>query len=489
MRLASFGSTIGGCLFLALVAAGCGTQSVSVSDQQDDPTTVVDNSTTANGLPLMAVPGPDDTASSTNKGKVTRTGATTKSGPSLLPKSLFSKKPAQPDVPAEAVPAQPVAEKGSPEWLLEEIQRVRLLPMPSELMNEKDSKDADSDDEDDEDQPLTPEQEKKLAQQIEQTKGIRRERNLKIIKLAEECIQKTNKHPDQEPQFCAAAHHLLDARLQLALLGDANSIEALYEADKVFYDRNPKSESASESALTLVNLTHANAVRYGRTEPRWLKEFSKQTQSYAKRFPDETPRTVPMLMAAARSCEMYNQIEEASSCYLMLATKFKETQQGQQAGNTLRRLQLKGKELELSGPGIDGSDINVKSMKGKMVLVVFWSTNAQPFLQQVPKLVEITNKYRKYLTVVGVNMDVDEKVVDGFVEANHLEWLQIFSENRQMRGWSSPLAVYYGVNSLPTLWLLDSNGVVAETNLDSSNLEAKIREVYTASRPKQPAQK
>ena len=148
-------------------------------------------------------------------------------------------------------------------------------------------------------------------------------------------------------------------------------------------------------------------------------------------------------------------------------------------------MQLKGQELELAGPGIDGGDVNVKAMKGKMVLVIFWASNAQPFVQQVPKLIEITNKYRKYLTVVGVNMDTDEKLVDAFVEANHLEWLQIFSENRQMRGWNSPVAIQYGVNQLPTIWLLDPNGIVAETNLDASNLEAKIREVYGAFRAKQ----
>ena len=41
------------------------------------------------------------------------------------------------------------------------------------------------------------------------------------------------------------------------------------------------------------------------------------------------------------------------------------------------------------------------------------------------------------------------------------------------------MAAYYGVNMLPTLWLVDPNGIVAETNLDASNLEAKLREVYT----------
>ena len=483
MRFARHGWENCRCLLamtLTLMAVGCGNQSPPLVEINVDETSVADASTNSSGLPLLAVPGPDDGNPSGAKGKVTKASATTKSGPSLLPKGLIGKKAATP-VNEPPPPAQKVLEKGSPEWLLNEIQRVRLLPLPHEAMDEQEGSD-DSDDE--EEQPLTPAQEKKIALEIERNKGIRRERNLQIVKLAEECIQKTNARPEQESMFCAAVHNLLDARLQLALQSDSASMEALYEADKVFYERNPKSDSASEAALTLVNFAHANALRYGRTDPRWLKEFSKQTQSYASRFPDETPRTAPLLMAAARTCEMNGQADESRICYLLLASRMKETSQGQQATNILRRFQLKGQELDLAGPGIDGGDIDVKSHKGKMVLIVFWASDAQPFIQQVPKLVEITNKYRKYISVIGVNLDVDEKAVDAFVEANHLEWQQIFSPNRQQRGWNSPVAVHFGVNSLPTIWLVDPNGIVAETNLDASNLEARIREVYAPFRAK-----
>ena len=457
---------------ITAIAAGCGTQSTPIAEINTNDSSLADNSEDLGGLPLLAVPGPEKGNTSGKQGKVTP--AVAKSGPSLLPKGLLGKRLPPQNSPAENEPtSRKEAEKGSPEWLLNEIQRVRLLPLPHEATTDDESEDSDE-----EDQPLTPAQEKKFAQEIERTKGIRRERNFQIVKLAEECIQKTNKKPEQEPMFSAAVHNLLDARLQLALQGDASSIESLYEAEKVFYERNPKSDSASESALTLVNLTHANALRYGKQEPRWLTEFSKQAQVYASRFPNELPRSVPLLMAAGRSCENYGQIDEAKTCYSVLESKFKETPQGQQAAGILRRMQLKGHELELSGPGIDGNDIDVKSCKGKMVLVVFWASNAQPFAQQLPKLLEVTKKYKKYCTVIGVSIDTDEKAVETFVENHHLDWQQIFFPSRSQRGWNSPIAAYYGVNALPTIWLLDPNGIVAETNLDASNLDAKLHEVY-----------
>ena len=459
-----------GFLAISTMFTGCGTASTPVAlTDGNDP--LAEQRDDAEGALLLAVPGPEAGKGTDKKGKVTQAAA--KAGAAA--KALMGKRPGQPNaLPEEDTAARKVAEKGTPEWLLNEIQRVRLLPMPHEDDDEKESDDSEEDD-----QPLTPAQEKKLAQAIEQTRGIRRERNLQIIKLAEECLQKTSKNPEQEALFSAAVHHLLDARLQLALQGDTASIEALYEAESLFFERNPKSESASEAALTLVNLAHANAIRYGNKDPRWLKEFSKRSQVYATRFPEEHPRSVPLLMAAGRSCENNGQLDEARTCYALLNSKFAETAQGQQAEGILRRMQLKGQELELSAPGIDGNDIEIKAFRGKMVLIVFWASNAQPFIQQLPKIQEVTAKYKKYCTVIGINLDTDEKAVETFVESNSLDWQQVFFPSKSQRGWNSPVVAYYGVNSLPTMWLVDPNGIVAETNLDASNLEAKLHEVYT----------
>jgi peroxiredoxin len=347
-----------------------------------------------------------------------------------------------------------------------------LLPdgKPAELMEDEDL--------DLDEKPLTAEEEQKLKEQFERSKSVRKERNLQIIKLAESCIAATAKKPEQEGEFDAAVHYLLDARLQLALQGDAASIDAVYDAAKVFYERKPQSASAVEAQLTLVNLTHANALRYGQTQPKWIQEFAKHTQLFANRFPEEQARSVTLLAAAARTCELAGQLEDAKSCYSLLVTKFKDTPQAQQAQGVARRLQLKGKVLELAGPTMDGDDLNIESLRGKMVVVVFWATHARPFIEQLPKLTATMKKYEKYATVVGVNLDADETAVEAFLEKSSLTWPQIFSPNRALRGWNSPLAVHYGINTLPTIWLVDPTGVVTDTTLDADHLEPRLREVY-----------
>ena len=425
----------------------------------------------SSGLPTMALPGLKGLTGKNSKTEANSKETTPKGA---APKGSATKGAAAPEQPAAAQtpPAAKVPEKGSPEWLLLEIQHIRTLPLPGSKVDEEESEDEDLDKE------LTPQQEAALQKEYDQQRIVRRERNLQIVKLAEECLAKTSKKPELEAEFETAVHQLLDARLQLALQGDAASVESLFEAAKAFHARNPNSESALESQLTLVNLTHANALRYGKAEPKWLQEFAKHAQLFAARFPEEQGRAVPLLAAAARTCELNGLPDEAKSCYSLLMTKFKDTQQAQQAQGVVRRLQLKGKTLELSGPTMDGGEVDIETYRGKMVIVVFWATHAQPFVQQLPKLLATAKRFEKYAVVVGVNLDAEEPAVEAFLEKTGLAWPQIFSPNREQRGWSSPLAAHYGINNLPTMWLVDPNGVVAETVLDSENLESKLRDVY-----------
>lgn len=468
--------------FCCLVGSFCGCGGSNNPQQvADNGASVVADEESSEGLPTLAIGGP-------KPGAKPSTQPAPANGPAL-PKGAATTKPTTtgattaPVEPAQEVAKEPV--KGSPEWLLLEIQRVKVMPLPGmEAPKNPEPGPAGTkpeeleDDLDAEEKPLTAKEEQELKEQFERTKAVRKERNLQIIKLAESCIAATAKKPDLEAEFDAAVHYLLDARLQLALQGDTASTEALYDAAKVFYERKPTSTAAVEAQLTLVNLTHANALRYGQAQPKWIQEFSKHSQLYVSRFPDEQARSVTLLAAAARSCELAGLNEEAKSCYSLLLTKFKDTPQAEQAKGVVRRLQLKGKTLELVGPTMDGDDLNIESLRGKMVVVVFWATHARPFVEQLPKLTATMKKYEKYATVVGVNLDADESAVEAFLEKNALPWPQIFSPNRALRGWNSPLAVHYGINTLPTIWLVDPNGIVVDTAINAENLEPRLREVY-----------
>jgi hypothetical protein len=360
-----------------------------------------------------------------------------------------------------AAPAELV--EGSPEWLLQKIQQIRMLPLPGVG---------------DEDSDTTSEAAAKaLSEKLAAARLLRRERNQEIVKLATEALTLTAKDPQQEPVFLASVSHLLDARLQLALQGDEESVTALYDWADAFHQRKPDSPAAAESQLTLVNLAHAHTMRYGSTEPQWLKEFARQAQLFATRFPADQSRTLPLLMAAGRTCELNNLADEARSCYSLIVTRFAEAPQARQCEGILRRLSLVGQPLQFAGPTLDGSFLTLESQAGKAVVIIFWASHVKAFHDQVGQVQSVCDKYKKYTNVISVSLDSEESEVDSFLEQTKLTWPVIFHVEPDKRGWNAPLAAHYGISVLPTIWIVDPHGKVSATQVTSETLEEQLREV------------
>jgi len=386
-----------------------------------------------------------------------------------------------PSTLASTEAAAPV--EGSPAWNLQEIVRIRLLPLPALDLPEEADDAPNGVQQVEATAPAQPTMKERLAQ----TREIRKTRNQEIVGLAMDTIAKTAKDPSQETALLTAVHHLLDAQLQLALQGDEDSTAALYEAAEAFYAKMPKSPAAAEAQLTLVNLAHANALRYAKTEPRWLQEFSRHAQLLATRFPSEAAHALPLLLAAGRSCELNGFVDEAKSCFNLISSKYPESPQAVQVAGILRRMNLVGQPVEFEGPTLDGNYLNIKDFQGTTVVVVFWATHASPFVEQVPQLQKLTDTYRKYIKVLSVSLDSEEGPIDTFLEQSRLTWPVIYHVEQDKRGWNAPLASYYGVTTLPTIWVIDPTGKVAATDVTAETLEATLREVILKHRNSTPA--
>lgn len=358
----------------------------------------------------------------------------------------------------ELVVAEP--DKGSPEWLIRQILAIKVQPLPAIAETGE-----------------GPEAQAKLKAEIERQKQIRRGRNEEIIKLAEEAIARTHADAERQQLYKAAVHHLIDTRLQLAKLGNADDVKALELLADDFYKNSPQSEAASQAAFALLTLAHHFALQNGVAEPAWLVAFSRHAQVYAMRFPEDQARAVPYLVSAAKSCDMNGLTEEARSCYGLIKTRFPQAPEVEQLAGVFRRLDAVGQPAQVAGPTPEGNFFAIEDHKDKAVLVIFWASHVPQFAENLPKIQELAEKYKKYLVVVGVSLDETEGTLDKFAEEHGLTWPQIFHTERDKRGWNAPVAVYYGINRLPSMWLVDPYGKVAETALTVENLEQRLKDI------------
>ena len=278
-------------------------------------------------------------------------------------------------------------------------------------------------------------------------------------------------------------HEASDGRLYEKAASIRDDIEALYADVEQLDNRDPDSTAAAEGAFALARFTHTMARGHAGRSVDWVREFSRQARSFAGRFPDQAYRFVPQLFAAARSCELHNLNTEAIHCYTMLKDHFTETIQGQQSISILRRLNLVGQRPEIAGSTPDGGDVAIGDYAGRVVLVVFWSSENTTFRKLAPTLVELSRDYRKNgLEILGVNLDKEETDVDGFLEKVALPGRHIFFSHRDQRRWENPIAKFYGISDIPTLWLVDRQGRVVNTRVTSEALDRDVRKLLAAGR-------
>ncbi len=436
-----------GCWMLAttmLTGCGGGSNPASPSQQTTNSATTKESLTLAEGLDL-----PDS-----NHG--------------VLPASGIGQPPTKAgsgEDDSEFDRAQPT--KDSPEWFILQITRLKLRPLG-------DSVDA-------------------FSQTAERQAELRRERNQQLVDLATEAIARTHKDKDESKVrvFDLAVHHLLEAELQLALTGDQDHIDAIYEHASSLYERDPQSKAAVEAGQVLISFARLNAQRFGQQEPKWLEEYGRLARQFAKHFPQEERQAIPVLFAAGQSCEYHGMTADAIQCYAMVRELFPESSAAARITPILRRLNLKGQPLQLAGPTIGGGFLNAEEMLGKPLLVVFWTTQAKPFVRQLPALQELLGQIdTNRLNIVSVNLDDDdnESAVQTFLESNGLAWPTIFQTDSDKRGWNNPVAAYYGIQSVPLYWVVSSKGNVVETATNVQQIEPLLQKLMTSKKPVEDSQ-
>jgi thiol-disulfide isomerase/thioredoxin len=106
---------------------------------------------------------------------------------------------------------------------------------------------------------------------------------------------------------------------------------------------------------------------------------------------------------------------------------------------------------------LDGAETQLASLKGKAVLIDFWATWCGPCRMTMPKLNNLYKKFRKQeVVVMGIDENEDEQTVRDYIRKNRYEYPILLSP----RG--DATAESYFAHALPTLVLIDKNGVVAD---------------------------
>lgn len=129
---------------------------------------------------------------------------------------------------------------------------------------------------------------------------------------------------------------------------------------------------------------------------------------------------------------------------------------------------------EITLPNTKDSVVNLSSYKGKIVLIDFWASWCAPCRAANPGVVKLYNKYKaKGFEVFGVSIDNKKQAWIKAIAQDKIKYTQVNDKG----GWYSTVAEKYGVNQIPTSFLLDKTGKIIAIDLEGKELENKLKEL------------
>jgi thiol-disulfide isomerase/thioredoxin len=127
-------------------------------------------------------------------------------------------------------------------------------------------------------------------------------------------------------------------------------------------------------------------------------------------------------------------------------------------------------------PRVGGGDVSLAAGKGTVRLVDFWATWCAPCREEIPMLNELQRTYgERGFQILAISSE-DAALIEEFVAEQGVEYTNLVGTDE--------LAQEFGAIGLPTAFLIDAEGRVAEVYFGSKPravLEEKIEELLAAS--------
>ncbi|MCX6255684.1 MAG: TlpA disulfide reductase family protein [Bacteroidia bacterium] len=124
---------------------------------------------------------------------------------------------------------------------------------------------------------------------------------------------------------------------------------------------------------------------------------------------------------------------------------------------------------------VRGKRIALSSLKGKYVLLTFWSFQSRECISENLQLKEFYKMYsKKGFEIYQINLDESETDWKSAVKFDELPWISTREDN--------PLnpknAVLFNVKSLPANYLFDKDGKIISTNLHGRSLQLRLEQLF-----------
>lgn len=116
-----------------------------------------------------------------------------------------------------------------------------------------------------------------------------------------------------------------------------------------------------------------------------------------------------------------------------------------------------------------GRKVALADFKGSVVVVDFFASWCGPCRESIPHLVDLSRKYgRQKVQFLGLSLDDNSADLNAFIATKKISYPVAFADE--------DIQSNYGLHSIPTIYIIDKKGVVAEKYMGFSDEAGRMME-------------
>ncbi len=252
---------------------------------------------------------------------------------------------------------------------------------------------------------------------------------------------------------------------------------------KKFYEKFVPHKQFEDSLRQVLKLDPSKQIEVNKAFQVKAIPFNNYRNGYIKNNVNS-----PSILAALSSVDAEKELDLFTQIVNQLNTNFPESPTTKMLVGHVKKLAAQKKTNEKIGPGkpapeiivtgVDGKELKLSDLKGKVVLIDMWASWCGPCRRENPNVVKAYNKYNKDgFEVFSVSFDKPGMKARWLaaIQQDGLIWPYHGSE---LKGFNNQAARDYSVRGIPFTCLVDAEGNIVKTGLRGAALEVELHKIF-----------